>query len=108
MSLGPKAGKEKMNFTLRIFFIVAIVLFLIVILRYLSKNKLNLKYYLVWLVTSAGLLVLTIFPGLVDKIGAIVGIISPVNTVFVFALMFICFCWLVAYPLYRKKIYIKI
>ena len=26
----------------------------------------------------------------------------------VFALMFICFCWLVAYPLYRKKIYIKI
>lgn len=26
----------------------------------------------------------------------------------VFALMFICFCWLVALPLYRKKIYIKI
>ena len=26
----------------------------------------------------------------------------------VFALMFICVCWAVAYPLYRKKIYIKI
>ena len=26
----------------------------------------------------------------------------------VFALMFICFCWLVALPLYKKKIYIKI
>ena len=26
----------------------------------------------------------------------------------IFALLFICFCWVVAYPLYRKKIYIKI
>ncbi|MBP1546059.1 MAG: DUF2304 domain-containing protein [Oscillospiraceae bacterium] len=78
-----------MNLTLRIFFIAAVILFLAVILRYLSKNRLNLKYSLVWLATSAGLLILAVFPGLVDKIGAAVGIISPVNTVFVFALMFI-------------------
>ena len=26
----------------------------------------------------------------------------------IFALLFICFCWVVAYPLYRNKIYIKI
>lgn len=78
-----------MNLTLRIFFIAAIILFLCFILRYLSKNRLNLKYSLVWLATAAGLLILAIFPGLVDRIGALVGIISPVNTVFVFALMFI-------------------
>lgn len=78
-----------MNLTLRIFFIAAIILFLIIILRYLSKKRLNLKYSLVWLATAAGLLILAIFPGLVDKIGNLVGIVSPVNTVFVFALMFI-------------------
>ena len=77
-----------MNTTLRIFFVVAILIFFVIILRYLIKKKLNLKYTLVWLATVVGMLVVVIFPVIVEKIAEILGIVSVVNAVFLFAGMF--------------------
>ena len=78
-----------MNLTLRIFFIVCIVLFFLVILHYLIKKKLNLKYTLIWFFSILVLLILAIFPVLVEKIGGLVGIVSVPNTVFVFLIIFL-------------------
>lgn len=77
-----------MNPVLQVFFIICIVVFLALIIRYISKQRLNLKYSLVWLAAGVGMLILAFFPGLVDKLGALVGIASPVSTVFLFAGMF--------------------
>ena len=77
-----------MNLTLRIFFIISIVIFLAFILRYLVKKKLNLKYTLVWLATVFAMLIVVIFPSVIEYISALVGIVSTVNAVFLFAGMF--------------------
>ena len=65
-----------MNPTLRIFFIVCIVLFFLIILYYLIKKKLNLKYTLIWLFSVLVLLILAIFPILVEKVASLVGIVD--------------------------------
>lgn len=77
-----------MNIVLQIFMIVAVVLFTLIIIRYLTKKRLNLKYSLAWLAACLVMLVLAIFPQLVEKLGALVGIATVTSTVFVFAIMF--------------------
>lgn len=77
-----------MNIVLHIFLIVAVVIFTLAIIRYLTNKRLNLKYSLVWLASCFVMLVLAIFPSLVEKIGNLVGIATVTSTVFVFAGMF--------------------
>ena len=77
-----------MDLKLQIFFIAFALVFLFVVLRYLVIKKLNLKYALVWLLTVTVLLVLAVFPKLVIWAGGIVGIVTPVNAVFLFAILF--------------------
>ena len=78
-----------MNLELRIFLIAVVLIFLLIITRYLVKKKLNLKYTLAWFATVIVLLILAIFPQLVTLLGNVIGIETPVNTVFLFALIFI-------------------
>lgn len=77
-----------MNIVLQIFLIVCILIFLCVIFYYLKKRKLDLKYSLAWLFAGVGMLILAIFPDLVTFFGNLVGIVSPISTVMVFAGMF--------------------
>ncbi len=77
-----------MNLVLQIFLIVGVLIFLAIIIYYLAKKKLNLKYSLTWLAAGVGMLILAVFPQLVDVIGALVGIAAPVNTVFLFGGIF--------------------
>lgn len=55
----------------------------------LRRDKLNLKYTLVWLLTAFVMLLFSIFPEIAFSISALIGIIEPVNAVFLFAIMFI-------------------
>ncbi|MCM1523304.1 MAG: DUF2304 domain-containing protein [Ruminococcus sp.] len=77
-----------MNPVLQIFLILCVIAFLAIIIHYLAKSKLNLKYSLTWLAAGFGMLILAFFPKLVEMIGNLVGIAAPVNTVFLFAGMF--------------------
>jgi hypothetical protein len=77
-----------MDLKLQIFFICFALFFLFIILYYLVRKKLNLRYTLVWLITVTVLLVLAIFPVIVEKVGSLIGIVSPVNTVFLFSTLF--------------------
>ncbi len=77
-----------MNLALQIFFICFTLFFLFVILYYLVRKKLNLRYTLVWLITVLVLLIISIFPIIVEKIADWLGIIAPVNAVFIFAILF--------------------
>ena len=77
-----------MNTVLQVFLIICLVLFLAIILMFLSKKRLNLKYSLVWLAADLFMLIVAVFPGIVDWVGGVFGIAAPVNTVFLFAGMF--------------------
>jgi len=77
-----------LNRTLQVFLIMCLLLFLVLILRYVSKKELNLKYSLTWILADISMLVITIFPQIIDIIGGLVGIAAPVNTIFLFSGMF--------------------
>jgi hypothetical protein len=78
-----------MESKVQIFFIIAIVTYLIFIIHLLKKKKLNLKYTLLWLIAGVVLLIVTIFPNLMYSISNILGIKTPVNSALILASMFI-------------------
>jgi len=67
---------------LQIFAVAASVIFLGVLIWLLRKNRLSLKYSLLWLFSGAVMLVLSIFPGLLDTFSRLIGVYSSVNALF--------------------------
>lgn len=55
----------------------------------LAKKDLDVKYSIVWLAAGLGMLLILAFPQIIDWIGRVAGIYSPVNTTFLFAGMFV-------------------
>ena len=54
-------------------------------------KRLNLRYTLLWLLSAFVLLILAILPGIITEVAHLVGIASPVNTVFVLEGLFVLF-----------------
>ena len=77
-----------MNIVLQIFILASLLIFLLCIVRFLVKKQLNIKYSLVWLASTVGMIVITLFPRLVDIAGDLVGVAAPVNTIFLFGCIF--------------------
>lgn len=77
-----------MNDKLQIFLILSLLLFLALILYFLSRKKMNVKYALAWLLMDLGMLLVAVFPGIIYAFGRAVGILTPVNTTFLFAGIF--------------------
>ena len=73
---------------LQIFAILAVLLFLAVLILLLRKNRLSLKYTLLWLFSGVILLVLSVFPQLLDAFARLIGVYSSVNALF--AVMLCC------------------
>lgn len=78
-----------MGINLRIFLGIIVLIYLIIIVNLLRKKKLNLRYSLTWLASGIVLLLMIIFPEIVYGISKIIGIETPVNTVFVIEAIFI-------------------
>ena len=58
------------------------VAFLAVLIALLRKNRLSLKYSLLWLFSGFVMLLLSLFPGLLDSFARLIGIYSSVNALF--------------------------
>ena len=78
-----------MVITLRIFLIVCILIYLLIILNLLRKKNLNLRYTLVWLLSGVIMMVVCIFPDLLFEFARFIGVVDPVNMVFMVEGMFI-------------------
>ena len=64
------------------FAIIVGILFLVMMIELIRKNKVALKYALLWLFSGVLMLLLAIFPHLLDKMARLIGIYSPVNALF--------------------------
>ena len=64
------------------FAIIVGILFLVMMIELIRKNKVALKYALLWLFSGVLMLLLAIFPQLLDKMARLIGIYSPVNALF--------------------------
>ncbi|MBO6158949.1 MAG: DUF2304 domain-containing protein [Firmicutes bacterium] len=78
-----------MNPKLQIFLILVIAAFFVALVILLKKKKLSLRYTLLWLLADLVLLVLAIFPDLINWFTRQVGIVSPVNAVFAVEAIFV-------------------
>lgn len=76
-----------MTLTLRIVLIVAMLLYFAVLLAFVRKRGLNLKYVLLWFVMGVALFLLILFPGLLTVISGFLGFQSEMNAL----LSAICF-----------------
>ena len=68
--------------------IAAVALFFLLVFFLLKKNRLSLRYSLLWLLSGVIMLVLALFPGLLDRFARLIGIYSSVNALF--AVIFFC------------------
>ncbi|MCL2627439.1 MAG: DUF2304 domain-containing protein [Oscillospiraceae bacterium] len=70
--------------------IAGMFVFFIILLR---KQKIELRYCLVWLLSLVGIAVFCIFPHILDRLSALLGIDTPVNTFFLICIAFLaCIC----------------
>lgn len=76
--------------TLKIQVIIAICLIigLLAIVNMIKRRRLELKYALSWLIAIGFVLVLDIFPVMLEKVASALGIWAPVNMIF-----FLGFCF---------------
>ena len=58
------------------------IVFLIMMIELIRKNRVSLKYALLWLFSGVILLLLAIYPKLLDRLARLIGVYSPVNALF--------------------------
>ncbi len=78
-----------MTTVFRIFLILGILGYFIVIFKLLKNKSLNLKYSLLWIFSGVMMFIIAVFPVVMDGIASLLGIASVVNAVFVIALFFL-------------------
>lgn len=78
-----------MTLTLRIVLIIASVLVVFYTIRKIRKSQLNIDDSVFWIGFSVMLLIMSIFPQLVEFFTKLLGIASPVNFVFLFVIFLI-------------------
>ncbi len=67
---------------MQLFTIAAVLIFFFAIINLIKNRKLLLKYSLLWLFSGLAMLVLAVFPGLLDRFARLFGIYSSVNALF--------------------------
>ena len=75
--------------TLKIFFVIIDLIFLVTIINLLKKKRLNIRNTLTWLFATLAILIAALFPEIITKLTKIVGIVEPVNMVFVLEALFV-------------------
>ena len=71
--------------------IVGVLVYLLVIFYLMKKEKLSVKYSIIWLISGAVLLLFALVPYVVLVMGDILHVINPVNFVFMIAFVFVLF-----------------
>lgn len=74
---------------LQIVLIIAIVFYFVIILYFLKKRALELKYTLIWLVAGGVMFILVLFPQLMTGIIRLLGIQSNMNGLYLALIAFI-------------------
>ena len=77
-------------YALRVALSIAVICYFIIILYYLKKRMLELKYTLIWLAAGVVMGIMLIFPDLLEWFRSLLGIESNMN-----ALYMLCFAFII-------------
>lgn len=97
-----------MNIQLRITLIICILITFYFIVKNIIKQKMNIHYAVVWILWLLFVLLLTLFPTLIDRASILLSISVPVNTVFlVFIFLIYCLVFYLNLKISQQKEEIK-
>lgn len=75
--------------TQRFFAIVASVVTFGLVIELIRRRKLREEYALLWVMTTLGMIVLSTWYGLIERITRLIGAVAVTTTLFIFALFFL-------------------
>lgn len=75
--------------TLRLVLIIGVISYFVIILMFLKKKSLTLKYTLLWLVAGVVLGIMVVWPATLTKFIHLLGIIDNMNGLFILCIAFI-------------------
>ena len=75
--------------TQRAFAVVASLVTFAVIVELIRRRKLREEYAFLWMITSVGMIVLSAWYGLIERITRLIGAVTVTTTLFMFALLFL-------------------
>lgn len=78
-----------MTLRLQIFIIVGVVFGLILFINLVRRERLELRYVLTWLGVLVGILIVGLFPKIINFVSYILGIATPINALFFFGFLFV-------------------
>ena len=71
-----------MSLHLRIFVLLIVLVYFVMLFYLLAKRSLNLKYTLLWIFSGIVMLVLGMFPQLLEMFSSFIGVQTPMNALF--------------------------
>ena len=83
-----------MNLTIRIFLIILLILFAIIIIKKIKNKHISMRYASIWLIVIFALIIISIFPNIVFSIAKLLHFEAASNMVFLlgfFLLSYISF-----------------
>lgn len=75
--------------TQHVFAVLASMVVFGVIVELVRRRKLREEYAFLWIVTSVGMVVLSSWYGLIERLTALIGAVTVTTTLFLFALLFL-------------------
>jgi len=78
-----------MSFTLQVAMLIAELIYFVLMIIFLKKKMLSLKYSLLWLIAGVLMVILTLFPGIIWRISSLIGIETPMNGLFAMMFFFV-------------------
>ena len=74
--------------------LIVSIIVLLVVLRSVVKDKIDIHYAMIWILWAIGLIVISIFPGIVSWLSRLFGIQLESNTIFlIFIFLLYCLCF---------------
>ena len=97
-----------MNIVLRIFLFCGVFIYVLFIINLLRKNKLELKYALLWMLSGLFMIIVLVFPEFFLQLSSAIGIVEPVNMIFLLQGAFLlCLSAMYMYFTFRYCVRIK-
>ncbi|MGP1597918.1 DUF2304 domain-containing protein [Peptoanaerobacter stomatis] len=74
---------------LRVYVIILSAIFIIYLINMIRKNKINLKYILSWISISTGILIIALFPSILNLFSNFLGVKDPMNALYFLGFIFL-------------------
>ena len=80
-----------MSKVLQLFLLTGSIIVLLVVIRSILKNKINIHYAIAWIIWGVGMVIISLFPNIIYEFAYFIGIQVPVNAIFLI-MIFLLYC----------------